>query len=229
MTLTEIRKRLEALADEEYRKFQAGLLPGTANIVGVRIPHLRKLARELAGQTGWRMFADRPDTIYYEETMLQGLVIGKAKMDFDERKEYIRRFVPRIDNWAVCDTFCSELKRTVKKEPEAMWQFIQPYLRSSEEFEVRFGVVMLFHFTDPEHIDQLLAYAGGFAHEGYYARMAMAWLLSVCFIKFPEKTMKQLQNKNFLDDRTYNKTLQKIVESLRIPAATKKQIRSMKR
>lgn len=88
MTLTEIRKRLEALADEEYRKFQAGLLPGTANIVGVRIPQLRKLAQELARQTDWRVFANRPDTRYYEETMLQGLVIGKAKMDFDERKEH---------------------------------------------------------------------------------------------------------------------------------------------
>lgn len=94
MTLTEIRKRLEALADEEYRKFQAGLLPGTANIVGVRIPQLRKLAQELARQTDWRVFANRPDTRYYEETMLQGLVIGKAKMDFDERKEYIRRSSP---------------------------------------------------------------------------------------------------------------------------------------
>ena len=99
---------------------------------------------------------------------------------------------------------------------------------TQKEFEIRFGIVMLFHYINEEHIDSLLAYADLFKHEAYYARMAMAWMISICFIKFPQKTMKYLQQSK-LDDWTYNKAIQKTIESLRINKETKDTLRTMKR
>ena len=229
MTTTEnIRKELQDLVDSKYQEFHSALVPGIGNILGVRIPQLRILAKEIAKRDNWRMFVEATDTKFYEETMLQGMVIGLAKMELDERMKHISMFVPRIDNWAVCDIFCGELKTAVKKGKETVWQFIQPYLKSKEEYEIRFEIVMLFHYVDEDHIDSLLEYADLFTHEAYYARMAMAWMISICFIKFPDKTMKYLKRSK-LDNWTYNKSLQKIIESLRVDKETKDIIRSMKR
>lgn len=224
----EIRNELESLADTKYREFHASLLPGTDNVLGVRIPQLRAMAKRIIKRDDWRSFAEADDTLYYEERMLQGMVIGMAKMDFIERMERVRRFIPHIDNWAVCDIFCGELKTLVRKGKEEVWKFIQPYLRSDKEFEVRYGIVMLFHYIDEEHIGEILAYADHFSHEAYYARMAMAWVLSICFVKFPAETMEYLKRSQ-LDNWTYNKTLQKITESLRVDKETKQVIRGMKR
>lgn len=223
-----IREELQALADNKYQEFHASLIPGANNILGVRIPQLRVMAKELAKKENWRAFVDTADTEYYEETMLQGMIIGMAKMELEERLKYIAMFVPRINNWAVCDIFSGELKTAVKKGKETVWQFIQPYLKSPKEFEIRFGIVMLFHFVDEEHIDSLLAYADSFDHEAYYARMAMAWMISICFVKFPKKTMEYLKRSK-LDNWTYNKALQKTIESLRVDKDTKDILRNMKK
>lgn len=229
MTITEtIRKELHTLIDPTYREFHSSLLPGTENILGVRIPLLRKLAKEIAQKDGRREFVETTDTTYYEEVMLQGLVIGIAKMPIEERIKYLRMFVPRIDNWAVCDIFCGELKPAVRKNKETVWLFIQPYLLSAKEYKIRYGVVMLFHFIDEEHIDFILHYCDSFRHDGYYARMGIAWLLSICYIKFPEKTLAYLKESQ-LDKWTYNKSLQKITESLRVDQESKVLIRAMKR
>lgn len=229
MTTTEnVRNELKTLEDPTYREFHSSLIPGADNILGVRIPQLRVMAKEIAKKEDWRTFVEATDTLYYEETMLQGMVIGRAKMEPEERIKYIRLFVPRINNWAVCDIFSGELKTAVRKGKETIWQFVQPYLESKEEYPLRFGIVMLFHYVDEEHIDSLLAYADRFTHGAYYARMAMAWMISICFIKFPDKTMKYLQQSR-LDNWTYNKSLQKIIESLRVDKETKDIIRSMKR
>ena len=217
MTITEnIRKELQTLVDSKYQEFHSALVPGTENILGVRIPQLRVMAKEIAKRDDWRIFIEATDTKFYEEAMLQGMVIGRSKTALDEQMKYVKRFVPRIDNWAVCDIFCGELKSAVKKGKETVWQFIQPYLKSTQEFELRFGIVMLLHYIDEEHIDLLLKYADSFCHDAYYAR------------KFPEKTMEYLKHSK-LDNRTYNKSLQKTIESLRVDKRTKDVLRSMKR
>ena len=223
-----IREELYALVDSKYKDFHSALVPGAENILGVRIPQLRILAKKIAKEKDWRKFVEATDTLFYEETMLQGMVIGLAKMEIDERMKYVSMFVPRINNWAVCDIFCGELKTAVQKRKETVWQFIQPYLTSPKEFEIRFGIVMLFHYVDKDHIDSLLTYADSFCHDAYYARMAMAWMISICFVKFPKKTMGYLRQSR-LDNWTYNKSLQKAIESLRVDKETKDMLRSMKR
>lgn len=222
-----IREQIFELSDEEYRIFQSRLCPDNDNILGVRIPMLRKLAKEIAKGNS-REYIKTAQSEYYEEVMLQGMVIGYIKAEALETLKYITEFVPKIDNWGVCDSFCSGLKFT-KTNKECVWNFLKPYLSSKQEFEMRFGIVMLLDFyIEENYIDKVLALLDKAKHEGYYVKMAVAWAISICYIKFPRKTMAYLKN-NTLDDFTYNKALQKITESLRVDTDAKILIRSMKR
>ncbi len=222
-----IREKLFELSDEEYKKFHSKLCPGTYNIIGVRLPLLRKLAKEVA-KDNWRKYINAAQNEYYEEIMLQGIVLGCAKADANERLSYITDFIPKIYNWAICDSFCAGLKFTETNRSMVL-EYLKPYLSSEKEFEMRFAIVMLLDFYIKEdYIDQVLVLLDSAKHEGYYVKMAVAWAISLCYIKFPEKTMEYLKN-NTLDDFTYNKALQKITESLRVDKETKTLIRSMKR
>ena len=227
---TIIRQTLLQMGDDPYRKFQSGLIPNLGHpLLGVRLPQLRRMARDISRREDWRTFVEwQSSDMCHEELLLQGLVIGMARCSFEEQKRATELFVPRIENWAVCDTFCTGLKSMVKKDPEGCWAFVTPYLDSPHEFEVRFATVMLLHYVDCAHLQDIFGYADRFTHAGYYARMAMAWLLSVCFAKMPHDTMEYLCNSR-LDSWTYNKALQKIVESQQTSPAVRNAIRSMKR
>lgn len=220
-----LREQLQEMAEPKYRKFTMPLMPGTQNVLGIRIPHLRRIAREIACGD-WREYLCTAEEYYFEERMLQGFVIGYAKCAPAEKFEYVARFVPKIDNWAVCDCFCWRLKAP---ERAPMWEFIQPYFNSPRDFDIRFAVVMaLGNFVDEEHLDPLIERLDAIRHEAYYVRMGVAWALSVCYVKFPERTMEYLR-RSTLDDWTYNKALQKIVESYRVAVDDKTRIRQMKR
>lgn len=225
--MEEVRKRIFELADLKYKEFHSGLCPNTNNIVGVRVPVLRNYAKEVA-KGDFRNYLSNAKNDYYEEVMLQGMVIGLAKMDVEERLKYIRSFVPKIDNWAICDVFCAGLK-FVNKNKEIVWEFLQEYKDSTKEFELRFFIVMMldFYITD-EYINEVIKLMDSIKHEGYYVKMAIAWTLSVAYVKYPGITKTYLKS-NTLDDFTYNKALQKIVESYRVSDEDKDIIRSMKR
>lgn len=222
-----IQTRLFSLSDETYRQFHSKLCPNTENIIGVRMPLLKNLAKELARED-WRTYLKTAENTYYEEILLQGLIIGYAKADIEEILAYTASFIPKIDNWAICDSFCSNLK-IIKKHPVRVRTFLQPYLQSNQEFEIRFAVVILlqFYITD-SYIAETLSALDKIQHDGYYVKMAVAWAISICFIKYPEKTMHYLKHTT-LEDFTYNKALQKITESLRVDRQTKEIIRNMKR
>jgi len=218
---------LKTLADEPYRDFQYKLILGADNIIGVRVPKLRALAKQIA-KSDWQAFLKDAQDASLEEILLQGLVIGYVKMTPDEALERIAAFVPKISNWEICDICCSSFK-TAAKDKEKLFAFLQPYLESEREFDLRFAVIMLMdYFITEEYIDRVLKIYDEIRHDGYYVKMAVAWALSVCFVKFQDKTMRFLKQ-NSLDDWTYNKALQKITESYRVDDSMKTVIRGMKR
>lgn len=222
-----IRKQIFELIDIDYQKFSAALIPNINNVLGVRLPELRKIAKKIV-KDDWRTYLETAKDEYFEEIMLQGMVIGYVKTDIEELLLYVASFVPKIDNWSVCDSFCTGLKCT-KENKDRVWEFLQPYLSSKKEYEIRFGVVMLLdYYIETEYIERVLNILDRVKHEGFYAKMAVAWAISFCYVRFPELTMKYLRN-NTLDDFTYNKALQKITESNRVDKETKSLIRSMKR
>ena len=225
--MEDVKARLLALADPKQQQFHSKLCPGLTNILGVRTPQMRALAKELA-RGDFRSYLETARDDSYEETLLQGMVIGYGKMDLQERLERIAGFVPKINNWATCDLFCTSLS-FVRKNQQTVWEFLQSYLRSTEEFSLRFGIVMLLdYFITEDYIDIIFPLLDAVRHDGYYVKMAVAWAISICYVRFPEKTMAFLKN-NHLDDFTYNKALQKTCESLRVSDEEKMVLRSMKR
>ena len=126
--MQEIRKKLNSLSDQEYKKFHSSLCPNAKNMIGVRIPELRRMAKEIANTNG-KEFLEKYQFEYYEERMLQGFVIGYMQLTIEERIKYLDKFVPNIDNWAVCDCSVSTFKFT-KKNMEVMWKYIQKYFRN---------------------------------------------------------------------------------------------------
>lgn len=225
-----IRKDLLDLQDKKYQEFHSSLCPGTDNIIGVRIPVLRNYAKKLSKQENIKEYIFFNKTKYYEEVMLQGMLIGlRKKFDINETLIMLKDFIPKIDNWAVCDICCAGLK-IVNKNKDDFWNFIQKYLKSKKEFELRFAIVMMLdYFIDKKYIDEVLTILDNIKHDGYYVKMAVAWTISVAFVKFEDKTMKYLLKNNNLDDWTYNKSLQKICESLRVDKKTKEKIKRLKR
>jgi len=223
----EILKKLLKVSDKKYQKFSCVLCPGTENIIGVKIPLVRKIAKEI--------FKENKTEIYlalklkhFEEIMIQAMLIGFIKDDIDTVIGLVKKFIPKIDNWAVCDIFCSSLKIT-KKNQDTVWNFIQKYSKSKKEFELRFMIVMMLcYFLNDRYINKTLEKIDKIKHEGYYVKMASAWAISAAYIKYPDITLKYLKN-NTLDTFTFNKSLQKITESYRVSEKSKKTIKRMKK
>ena len=226
-----IKEHLLQLAEQGNKKFTESLNPGVEHVLGIRVPDLRKLAARIA-KDGWEAYLDTADTYYMEERMLQGMVLGCIRPDADI-EVYLHRvtcFVWNINSWSVCDTFkFGGGKRFIEANKDRLWEYLKTWMRAEGEYEIRFGVVMAMqYFIDEEHIEELFSLYNAIRHEGYYVRMGVAWALSVCFVRFPERTLEYLKQ-NTLDNFTYNKALQKIIESYRVDAGTKDVIRAMKR
>ena len=221
-----VKSELLSLAEPEYQKFSASLLPGVDNILGVRIPKLRVIAKRIAKEN-WKEYLDDAKDDSFEEILLQGLVIGYAKANPTEIITALDAFIPKINNWSVCDSTAMTLK-AAKNHP-AYFGYADACLAEGTEFSVRFGIVLLMsHFVSDEYIDSVLEKIGAAELPGYYAKMAAAWAVSVCYVKYPEKTEDWLKESN-LDDWTFNKSIQKIKESLRVSDAEKKRLEGMKR
>ena len=215
-----IEKELFKLQDKKYQEFQKKLCPETNNIIGIRIPVLRKFAKD----NKEKINLNEIHCNYYEEIMLRGILIGMQKnLDLEE----IKRFVPLIDNWAVCDTFCAGLKQ-VRNNKEAFLKFIKPYLKSSKEFEVRFAIVILLdYYIEDNYIDFILNELSKINTEKYYINMAIAWCYAECFVKYYEKTLeffKEVELNKFVK----NKSIQKAIESYRLTDSQKEVLRKLK-
>lgn len=223
MTQEEVRQRLFALKEEGYQKFSSALIPDVQRMLGVRIPALRKLAKELAKQD-WKECLDWKEPLYFEERQLQAFVIGYAKDEPEEIAQVLRRFIPTVDNWSVNDSLCSSLK-IARKQPELFWELLMEYRESTSEFEIRVvAVALMAQYLVPEYIDKVLPVLGNLPVHGYYASMGIAWAFATAWAKFPTETKAYLRE-HPIDLETYRKTLQKCLESYRISDEDKNWIR----
>ena len=222
-----LRRELESLADPAYKAFNESLLPGVETAYGIRLPQMRQVAKALLRQDPVG-FLEHFQPNCYEETQLRGLVIGGMKLPWEEKCPLVEDFLPRIDNWAVCDTFCGSLKPRSVQDVSLMWEFLKPLYASDEEYKARFAAVMqLSHFVDAAHLEEGLGLLGQVRHPGYYAKMAVAWALSVWFVKFPQETESLLAQRAF-EPWVQNKAIQKVRESRRVSKEDKDRLLSYK-
>lgn len=217
-----VREELFKNQDLEYKAFQSKLIPNVSpdKIIGVRVPVLRKIAKQAVKEN-----AD-VQLDYYEEAMVKGFTVGYKKCSIDEHLTELKAFVPLIDNWAVCDCACSTFKFT-EKNKETVWSFIQPYLNGSE-YDIRFAVVMIMdYFLTDDYIDRSLEILTSIRSDYYYVNMAVAWAISVAYVKYEEKTLYIIKNR-LLPVWVHNKAIQKICESYRVDKRTKEYLRTLK-
>lgn len=222
-----IKDKLFSYSDKKYADFSSGLIPGAKPLIGVRIPVLRNLAKEIA-KSDYINFLNTVDDEFFEEIMLKAFVIGYLNVDSDTLFSYIDDFIPQIDNWSVNDSLCTTLK-IVKKFPDKTWDFLKKYFNSDKEYENRFANIMLMsHFLNDEYIDRVLMVYKDFNHSAYYAKMGVAWAVATAYAKYPEKTMDLLK-KWKVDAETYNMSIRKMCESYRVSDEDKAILKTMKK
>lgn len=227
MTNEEVKDYFVRHSETKFQNFTSSLIPGSKPIVGVRVPTIRALAKQIAKEDFRNYLAGALDDTY-EELCLQGFVIGYAKMDIEESLSYVEEFIPKITDWSVNDGFCATYK-LAQKHRERVWDFLMKYKDSENEFEQRVVAVMLMnHFMTEEYIEKDFEVWDSLKHEGYYCKMGVAWAIATAYAKFPEQTHAFLKN-NHLDDFTYNKAIQKMIESYRVSDEAKQVLRTMKR
>ena len=228
-----IRENILALAEPSVQQFSSKLLPGTERIVGVRLPLLRKMAKQIMKSEDWRGYLDQvlnetPEEELFEEIMLQGMLIGYVPFTLEERFAYLDKFIPKIDNWSVCDSVCTTMKFAKEYQKET-WEFLQKHVKSEKEYNIRFAVVMyLNYYINEEYLDRVLKVLGEIDHPAYYVKMAVAWAVSMCYV-FNAKETERFLKTCTLDDFTYNKAIQKVIESRQIDKDEKEKLKTWKR
>lgn len=224
MDTRQIDLLLKQNSEEKYRKFSSALVPD-AKMLGVRLPLLRKIAKDLSKQDWQQYFLNAPE-IYFEHTLLKGFLLGHIK-DIDLLLEYLKLYIPKINNWSLCDSPLSSLK-LIKKHQKEVWKFIQPYIKDKREFYARAAACLLMnYFTDDIYIPQTLKALSKIKAQGYYTKMGVAWALSVCYAKFPKETEPYL-NRIYFDGETLNKTFGKIQDSFRVSKQDKQRLKALK-
>ena len=219
---------LFALKDENYRRFHAKLIPDIPidNIIGVRTPVLRKYAKEVAKLPEANIFLESLPHIYYEENNLHGALLSLLyPKDIIAFMEQLERFLPYVDNWATCDMLSPKI---FKKHLSYVYERVQKWLQSDAVYTIRFGIVTLLEFyLDDAFEPEMLQLVANVRSEEYYVNMAVAWYFSMALVKQYDATLPYIQNR-VLEQWTHNKSIQKAIESRRIPQETKAYLRGLK-
>ena len=224
--IQETRKTLLGMQDRKYGDFMKKLIPTSdpEEIVGVRTPALRELAKELGKRSDINDFLGDLPHRYFEENQLHSFVISALK-DYETCVEEVGRFLPYVDNWATCDQMSP---RVFKKNKEDLLVHIKKWISSEEIYTVRFGIGMLMtHYLD-ENFD--ISYPGMVAEiksEEYYVNMMRAWYFATALAKQYESVIPYIEQ-NRLDEWTHNKAIQKACESYRIPDQRKIYLKDLK-
>ena len=219
---------LFALKDENYRRFHAKLIPDIPidNIIGVRTPVLRKYAKEVAKLPEANIFLESLPHSYYEENNLHGALLSLLyPKDIIAFMEQLERFFFFFDNWATCDMLSPKI---FKKHLPYVYERVQKWLQSDAVYTIRFGIVTLLGFyLDNAFEPEMLQLVANVRSEEYYVNMAVAWYFSMALVKQYDATLPYIQNR-VLEPWTHNKSIQKAIESRRIPQETKAYLRGLK-
>lgn len=212
----DIVMKLTKLAEgnETYAEFNKRIVNTKMPVIGVRVPDLRRLARELASDMSAAEISEllTVQNGSFDYVLLCGLLITHARLDDQAAIDLTKQYLPRIDSWAHIDVFIEKKRRFAG---ESWWNFALECLQSEAEFTVRYGVVSLMtNFLDEAHIDQVFVALQNVRHDGYYVKMALAWLYATAAVHFFELTLAELEN-GHIDTWTRNKAYQKMRESRR--------------
>lgn len=155
-----VRDKLITMSEEKYKDFSKALIPGCENMLGVRIPLIKKYAKELIKENkDWRSLLETED-IYFEETMLRGVIIGigtAKEKNVEAAKIELKKFVPLINNWSINDSFCNAFKIAGKHGDDFIDE-IEKMVKSKKEYEARAGLILLLnHYVKVDMAERKIA------------------------------------------------------------------------
>ena len=210
------------LDEEKYRQGHIRIinaLPGR-RILGLHLPEMKQVAKALVKEGNAidilhafeKEHKEEPFRLTYEETLIWGLTINALKCTPEERFSFLKTYIPVLDNWAVCDSFCCNAKWALKVPSQTLWEFLQPYFHSVREFEVRFAIVMsmcyllkeewlstVFRQLEKIELSNIRSEYTSLPSP-YYVRMGMAWLLATALAKYPEATREFVNASSLTED-----------------------------
>ncbi len=210
------------IKDNKYRDFTSKLLPTVSkeSIIGVQLPKIKQYAKDYKKDEECKDFLNSLPHKYYEENLLHGFLISLTK-DIDEVIELLDKFLPYVDNWSVCDTIKPII---IKKHSDKFLEYIKKWIKSKEEYRVRFCIVVLLsYYLNDNFTNEINELVLNVKRDEYYINMARAWYFSTALIKQYDKTI-YIFKEGLLDNWTNNKSIQKARESFRIPNELKEEL-----
>lgn len=214
------------IKEEEYKKFHSKLCFTKYEILGIRVPKLREIAKKIS-KTNIEDFLRLCESNYYEEVFIEGLVISQIK-DEELFLNYFYKYIEKIDNWGICDSFCNSLK-IVNNNPNKYFQIATSLSLKESEFISRIGLIIILNFfVKEEYIKDIFNILNTINSDKYYVNMAQSWLVCELYIKYPSYTEEFLLDNN-LNNFTHNKSISKIRESYRISKEKKDYLNTLKR
>lgn len=224
---SDFRTKLASFADDNYRIFSQKGIPCDRPFIGVRIPEIRRLVKDIPPEHFDKFLSTTPIAI--EEVIARSFLI--ARLPYDEMLKVFNSQIALLDNWCTVDTFCASLRKTIKHhEADFLNRKVEKLLKSEKEFAVRAGLVFLLDlYIAPDYIHLIFDRIESLKNrDEYYIKMAISWLLAECFIKLPNETYSYLKHCN-LDKWTFNKTISKICDSYRIEPEIKAELKLLKK
>ncbi len=224
---SDFQTKLASLADDEYREFSMKGIPTDRPFIGVRIPDVKRLVKEIPAEDIDDFISVEP--IALEEVLARSFLI--ARLSYDEMLKVFDSQIAFLDNWCTVDTFIASLRKTIKgHEPDFLEQKVESLLNHKDAFAVRAGLVSLLDFYVKEdylHLifDRIETLKD---RDEYYIKMAIAWLLAECFIKFPDETFSFMKASR-LPKWTFNKTISKVSDSYRVDEDAKKMLKLLRK
>ncbi len=225
--MNEITQEIMKLKDEKNAAFQAKLSPtiDPKTCLGTRVPDLRKLAMKAEKMDCFEEFLAELPHEYYDENILHSILLSRMK-PFERCLEQVERFLPYVDNWAVCDTLRPKI---FAKKKDRVFEEAMKWARSSEVYTCRFGVdMMMTYFLDEDFRPECLEIPASIVSEEYYVNMMIAWHFATALAKQWDATIPYIEEGR-LSVWTHNKTIQKARESYRITDEQKEYLKSLKR
>lgn len=226
-----IERILDNYIDSRYQQFQSKICFTKYSIKGIKIPILRKIAHNLLKEYSYLEILNNLQDNSFEEVMLEGLVIAYANTSYENYLKLITNYLPKIDNWAICDVFCNSLK-FIKNYQKPFLEYLNNILENNnQEYYLRFCLVCLLnYYLDSQYFSYTLEKIITVKSDYYYVKMAVAWTIATCLSIDFEKTLNFLQNnKDKIDTWTYNKALQKGRESLKLNNEQKNILQNLKK
>lgn len=213
------------IRDIKYSNFHSGL-GVSGNVIGIRTPIMKKMARDIS-KGNYKEFLKLLKEDYYEEIALFGFIICNIK-ELEDSVYYLDIYKQRINSWASCDLLCSGFK-IINKNKGYFWKYINDNIDSDNLWIRRMCfVLMISYYIEDKYLENIFVLCDTYNTKDYYVQMAVAWLISICYIKYPDITINYIKD-NHLDNFTHNKAIQKIRESYRVSIEDKEFLNGLKR